>query len=360
MRLLLLAPPGAGKGTQAQRLSDHFHIEHISTGDCFGKRSPRARRSAGRSRSTSTAATLVPDDLIIEMIPQRVVDASARGGYLLDGFPRNLRQAEHARQTALELGVEIQAAIYLEVSHDEAIRRLLGRARQEGRTDDNEAVIRHRLEVFENRDTSRGRLLRKARDPVPGRRRATRRSGHRGHSRAAGPPDRRELGARRGGESRLAEDCGQSVRPGTTTRNRRGCPRTRPGRGCSQCCHSRYACLGVDIRSPRPAKTNRRSWGTCGGMASGDTTRYSRWASSPMRWCSRARGRNMGGQWCGYSMGRSLAGMPGDGQVETGVHRGDQRRGVAAQGQAVDADRDRRTASGRRAGGARSVAGAGR
>jgi adenylate kinase len=167
MRLLLLAPPGAGKGTQAERLSKHFGIEHISTGDLLREEVANGTPLGESVKEHLARGDLVPDDIIFDLIRERVVEASMRGGYLLDGFPRTLKQAEQARQAALELGVAIQAAIYLDVSHDESIRRLLGRAKQEGRVDDNEAVIRHRLDVFE-RETlplldfygSRGLLVR--------------------------------------------------------------------------------------------------------------------------------------------------------------------------------------------------------
>jgi adenylate kinase len=149
MRLLLLAPPGAGKGTQAERLSKHFGIEHISTGDLLRKAVTEGTPVGETVRGDVERGDLVPDDIIIDLIRDRVIAASARGGYVLDGFPRNLRQAEQARKIAIELGVAIQVAIYLQVSREELIRRLLGRADQEGRSDDKERVILHRLEVFE-------------------------------------------------------------------------------------------------------------------------------------------------------------------------------------------------------------------
>jgi adenylate kinase len=149
MRLLLVAPPGAGKGTQADRLSAHFGIEHISTGDLLRQAVADGTPLGHAVKGYLERGDLVPDTVIFDMILDRVVAASAKGGYLLDGFPRTLEQAEQARRIALDLGVAVQAAIYLEVSHDESIRRLLGRAGQQGRADDNEATILHRLEVFE-------------------------------------------------------------------------------------------------------------------------------------------------------------------------------------------------------------------
>ncbi len=149
MRLLLIAAPGAGKGTQAKRLSAHSGIEHISTGDLL-RREVAARTPVGQAvKEYLERGDLVPDDVMMELIRERIIAATAAGGYILDGFPRNLRQAEHARGVALELGVAVQAAIYLQIDRDQAIQRLLNRARREGRSDDDEAVIRHRMDVFE-------------------------------------------------------------------------------------------------------------------------------------------------------------------------------------------------------------------
>jgi adenylate kinase len=93
---------------------------------------------------------LVPDELVIEMLIGPVLEAAGGGGYILDGFPRTLRQAEEAYEVAKQLeGIELQAVVHLEVSPVELRRRLLDRARREGRSDDTEAVIRHRLELFE-------------------------------------------------------------------------------------------------------------------------------------------------------------------------------------------------------------------
>jgi adenylate kinase len=149
MRLLLLAAPGAGKGTQAGRLSEMYGIEHISSGELL-----RQAIAEGTPAGTEAAAyvgrgDLVPDNLIFNLIFDRMLEANTRGGYILDGFPRNRQQAERARRIALEAGAAVNATIFLAVSHDESVNRLLGRSSREGRADDEEAVIAHRLEVFE-------------------------------------------------------------------------------------------------------------------------------------------------------------------------------------------------------------------
>jgi len=149
MRLLLIAAQGAGKGTQAQRLSKTFGIEHISSGDLLRKALTEGTAIGMAAAEYLERGDLAPDHLIFELIFDRMMAASARGGYILDGFPRNRKQAEQARRVAVEAGVAVNAAIYIHVSHDESIRRLLGRASREGRADDQVAIIEHRLEVFE-------------------------------------------------------------------------------------------------------------------------------------------------------------------------------------------------------------------
>lgn len=149
MRLLILAPPGAGKGTQAERLADRFGIEHISTGDQLRREVASGTPLGRQVREYLDRGDLVPDELIRDMVIDRVTSADDRGGFLLDGYPRNLAQAEEARRLAAERGIGVDAAIYLDVSRDEALRRLLGRAASQDRGDDKEETIRHRLDVFD-------------------------------------------------------------------------------------------------------------------------------------------------------------------------------------------------------------------
>ena len=147
MRLLLLAPPGAGKGTQGERLAEHFGVRHLSTGDLL-----RAEVAAGTDLGNAVAASLaagdlVPDDVMAEMLREPLVAAAAEGGYILDGFPRTLTQAHQAFELARDLGITVHAVIALEAPEDVLRERLLGRA-ADGRPDDTEDVINHRLEVY--------------------------------------------------------------------------------------------------------------------------------------------------------------------------------------------------------------------
>jgi len=148
VRLLLLAPPGAGKGTQGQRLAARFRVRHIAAGDLL-RAEARAGGPLGREIAACQArGDLVPDQIVLDALTPAVVDAAARGGYILDGFPRTLPQATAAAELGARLGVTLHAVVYLHAPEQVLTQRLLGRASQDGRTDDRADVIRHRLEVF--------------------------------------------------------------------------------------------------------------------------------------------------------------------------------------------------------------------
>lgn len=149
MRLLMVAPPGAGKGTQAGRLAAHYGIAHLSSGDLFRHEVAAGTRIGREADAYLSRGDLVPDRLVLEMLAGPILEAAARGGYVLDGFPRTLTQAEQAYQVAQQVsGVELQAVVHLQVGREELRRRLLARARTEGRRDDTGAVIEHRLDVY--------------------------------------------------------------------------------------------------------------------------------------------------------------------------------------------------------------------
>ena len=145
-RILFLGPPGAGKGTQAAMLARALGVPHISTGAIL-REAVAAGTDLGKQVSAiMQAGDLVSDDLVVAIVDERLAAPDAQCGYLLDGFPRNVAQAE-----ALE-GVVVDAigtVLLLEVDADELVARLLKRAEEEGRSDDNEETIRRRLEVYE-------------------------------------------------------------------------------------------------------------------------------------------------------------------------------------------------------------------
>jgi len=145
VRLLLIGAPGSGKGTQAEKLAERFGIAHISSGDLL-RQHVQDQTTLGRTiKSYLDRGDLVPDGLVMDMLRKPVVAAVEAGGYVLDGFPRTVEQAQASFPTALALGAEVQAAIHLDVPSEELVRRLL--ARQRG-SDDTEAVIERRLQVY--------------------------------------------------------------------------------------------------------------------------------------------------------------------------------------------------------------------
>jgi adenylate kinase len=151
MRLLLVAPPGAGKGTQAVKLAAHYGIAHLASGDLLRKEVAGNTEIGRAAAAYLQRGDLVPDDLVLAMLVRPIREAARSGGYVLDGFPRSLPQAEEAYRMARQVeGVELQAVIHLQVGRDELRRRLMARAEQEGRADDNEATIAHRLDVYES------------------------------------------------------------------------------------------------------------------------------------------------------------------------------------------------------------------
>jgi adenylate kinase len=149
VRILLIGPPGSGKGTQAVRIGEHYGIAHISSGDLL-RRHVTDDTAIGRQVAPLLArGDLVPDRIVMDVLRKPVETASREAGYVLDGFPRTVAQAEAAYLVAKEIGAWVQVALYLEVPRDELIGRMLARGAASGRADDNLDVIKHRQRVFE-------------------------------------------------------------------------------------------------------------------------------------------------------------------------------------------------------------------
>jgi len=149
MRILMVAPPGAGKGTQGALIAAHFNIPHIATGDLL--RDHVARRTAlGQAvQAYLDRGELVPDQIVLDMTREAIVAAKAAGGgYVLDGIPRNMEQARATYEIALELGMTADVALYLQADDAELTRRLLARAALEHRSDDTAEVIAQRLALY--------------------------------------------------------------------------------------------------------------------------------------------------------------------------------------------------------------------
>ena len=149
LRALLIAPPGAGKGTQAERLCAWFGVTHISTGDVFRRAVEEGSKLGVQVKEYLDAGDLVPDGVVGEVVRQEVVKAMRdTGGYLLDGFPRTVAQAEAAHGLAVDQDLTAHAVLTFAVPRPVLLERLMGRGT--GRSDDNEATIRHRLDVFDH------------------------------------------------------------------------------------------------------------------------------------------------------------------------------------------------------------------
>ncbi len=150
-RLILLGPPGAGKGTQAKRLSDFCNVPHISTGDILREAVAQKTELGQKAELFMTAGELVPDELILGLIRERLTDDDTAGGWILDGFPRNVDQAAFLDTLLDEIDQPFECVVNLDVPDEVIIHRLVQRGEQEGRSDDTEATIRHRLEVYRER-----------------------------------------------------------------------------------------------------------------------------------------------------------------------------------------------------------------
>jgi adenylate kinase len=149
--LLFLGPPGAGKGTQARRLGDERGIPQVSTGDMLRDAVAAGTELGLAAKPILDRGDLVPDDLMLALIEDRLGRADTRAGFILDGFPRTLGQAEALDALLAGLGRSIVRVLEFQLDEDEAVRRLLGRAAAEGRTDDTPEVIRNRFAVYRER-----------------------------------------------------------------------------------------------------------------------------------------------------------------------------------------------------------------
>lgn len=147
-RLILLGPPGAGKGTQAKILADVCQIPHISTGDILRNAKAQGTELGKKAQAYMDRGELVPDELILDLIRERLSQPDAQAGWILDGFPRNVTQAAFLDTLLQELNQTYDRVVNLEVPDNILVERMLGRGRKEGRADDTEQVIGQRLQVY--------------------------------------------------------------------------------------------------------------------------------------------------------------------------------------------------------------------
>ncbi|MBP6216564.1 MAG: adenylate kinase [Luteimonas sp.] len=149
MRLVLLGAPGSGKGTQAAKLKDYLGVPHISTGDLL-----RAEVAAGsplglQAKEVMARGDLVSDEILLGMLRDRFSRDDTKAGFILDGYPRNLAQAAALDELLASLGQKFDAAVQLTVDNEKIVERLAGRAKAEGRADDNPESVRKRLQVYD-------------------------------------------------------------------------------------------------------------------------------------------------------------------------------------------------------------------
>jgi adenylate kinase len=149
MRIVLLGAPGSGKGTQAALLEKELGVPHISTGVLFRAAVDQKTPLGLKVQSILDAGELVPDDLTLELLEERMVLPDAANGFILDGYPRNLSQAESLDDLIEKLGFIIDEAIQIDVDTEAVIARIAKRAAEQGRSDDSEEVVRNRMRVYE-------------------------------------------------------------------------------------------------------------------------------------------------------------------------------------------------------------------
>ncbi|MFN8184788.1 MAG: adenylate kinase [Candidatus Nanopelagicales bacterium] len=148
MRIVLMGPPGAGKGTQAVKIAETLQVPHISTGDIF-----RANLAAGtplglEAKRYMEAGEYVPDEVTNSMVADRLAQDDAAGGFILDGYPRTLAQVDELDAILSGLGTNLDKVVEITANTDEVVTRLLNRAKEQGRADDTEDVIRRRMDVY--------------------------------------------------------------------------------------------------------------------------------------------------------------------------------------------------------------------
>jgi adenylate kinase len=148
MNVLVFGPQGSGKGTQAKRISAEYGVPHVSTGDMFREAIADGTGLGRRVEPILAAGELVPDELTVELIRERLSQEDARAGFVLDGFPRNLVQAAALDAMLEEIGRALDAVLFFDLVDSVATERMLGRARDEARTDDTPEVIARRLAIY--------------------------------------------------------------------------------------------------------------------------------------------------------------------------------------------------------------------
>jgi adenylate kinase len=148
MNIILLGPPGSGKGTQGALLSGHTGLPRVSTGDLLRDAAERDTALGREAKQFMDQGLLVPDTVILGLIEEVLVSPEAAGGIIMDGFPRTVAQAEAVEQLLADRRTTVDRVVCIDVPEDELVRRMMGRAKREGRDDDTPATIRQRFAVY--------------------------------------------------------------------------------------------------------------------------------------------------------------------------------------------------------------------
>ena len=150
LNIVLFGPPGAGKGTQAENIKEHYQLIHLSTGDIFRKNISESTDLGKLAKSFIDKGELVPDEVTIQMLESEVNKFNDSNGFIFDGFPRTTQQADALDTYLHSIGTEVTKMVALNVPEEELVKRLLNRGKESGRTDDqNEDVITNRIQVYE-------------------------------------------------------------------------------------------------------------------------------------------------------------------------------------------------------------------
>jgi len=148
MRIVLLGPPGSGKGTQAALLVEELGLPHISTGALLRNAAKRGTELGLQAKAITDKGELVPDEIMSDMIEERLGRDDVANGFILDGYPRNVSQANSLDVMLERLGQPADEAIHIDINPEQVIKRIAKRAKQEGRADDTEETVRNRMRVY--------------------------------------------------------------------------------------------------------------------------------------------------------------------------------------------------------------------
>jgi len=151
INLIIFGPPGSGKGTQAEMLKEKYHLHHISTGDLFRTAIGNKTELGLKAKAFIDKGNLVPDEIAVGVLKKRLLSITDGNGFLLDGFPRTVEQAEALDAMMTELNMELTSLVGLEVSEEEVVSRILNRGKTSGRSDDLDSnIIRNRFKIYED------------------------------------------------------------------------------------------------------------------------------------------------------------------------------------------------------------------